>query len=381
LTDDFYMKRALRLAKRGERWVSPNPMVGAVIVKDGRIIAEGRHRRFGGPHAEIEAINHAKEPIEGATIYVTLEPCCHYGKTPPCVEAIIDRRPARLVIGTVDPNPFVAGGGISALHCAEIETTVGIMGEACKELNERFFKFITTGIPFVTLKFAQTLDGRIATATHQSRWISSPDSRSFTHSLRSIHDAILVGAGTVMHDDPELTVRHVRGRNPMRIVVDSCLQLPLEAKVLKMQESAPTIIAANGRADPEKLKRLQDKGVETLIVDEDSKGRVDIKKLLVELGKRQVSSLLVEGGAAIITSFLKEKLADRLVIIVAPKILGRGIEAVAELGIKSMDDAIRLACRKVYRKGEDIVIDCRPVRQWHFPKPEVFPSACIWCVR
>jgi diaminohydroxyphosphoribosylaminopyrimidine deaminase/5-amino-6-(5-phosphoribosylamino)uracil reductase len=363
LTDDFYMKRALRLAKRGERWVSPNPMAGAVIVKDGRIIAEGCHRRFGGPHAEIEAINHAKEPIEGATIYVTLEPCCYYGKTPPCVEALIDRKPARVVIGAVDPNPLVAGRGIEGLHCAGIETTVGIMEEACKELNERFFKFVTTGIPSVTLKFAQTLDGRIATATHQSRWISSSASRSFAHSLRSIHDAILVGAGTVMYDDPELTVRHVRGRNPTRIVVDSRLQLPLGAKVLKMQESAPTIIATTGQADPEKLKRLQGEGVETLIIDEDGKGCVDIKKLLVELGRRQVSSLLVEGGAAIITSFLKEKLADRLVIIVAPKILGSGIEAVADLGIKSMDDAIRLACRKVYRKGEDIIIDGRPARQ------------------
>lgn len=363
MTDDFYMKRALRLAKRGERWVSPNPMVGAVIVKDGRIIAEGCHRRFGGPHAEIEAINHAKESIEGATIYVSLEPCSHSGKTPPCVEALIARKPARVVIGIADPNPLVAGRGIEALRRAGIETIVGVLEEACKELSERFFKYVTTGIPFVTLKFAQTLDGRIATATHQSRWISSPASRSFTHSLRSIHDAILVGAGTVMHDDPELTVRHVRGRNPMRIVVDSRLQLPLEANVLKKQESAPTIIATTGRADPVKLKRLQGKGAETLIIDEDGKGRVDIKKLLVELGKRQVSSLLVEGGAAIITSFLKEKLADRLVVIVAPKILGRGIEAVAELGIKSMDDAIRLACRKVYRKGEDIIIDCRPARQ------------------
>jgi diaminohydroxyphosphoribosylaminopyrimidine deaminase/5-amino-6-(5-phosphoribosylamino)uracil reductase len=363
LKDDFYMKRALRLAKRGERRVSPNPMVGAVIVKNGRIIGEGYHRKFGDPHAEIEAINRAQEPIEGATIYVTLEPCSHYGKTPPCVETLIDRKPARVVIGVVDPNPLVAGRGVKALHCAGIETTVGVMAEACKELNERFFKFIATGVPFVTVKFAQTLDGRIATATHQSRWISSPASRKFAHSLRSIHDAILVGAGTVRHDDPELTVRHVTGRNPLRIVVDSRLRLPFEARVLKMQESVPTIIATTNQADPEKLKWLQGKGLEILIIDEDGKGRVDMKKLLFELGKRQISSVLVEGGAKIITYFLKEKLADRVVAIVAPKILGKGIEAVADLGSKTIDDAISLACRKVYRMGEDIIIDCRPMRQ------------------
>ena len=363
MTDDFYMKRALHLARRGERRVSPNPMVGTVIVKNGRIVAEGYHRRFGGPHAEIEAINHAKEPIEGATIYVTLEPCCHYGKTPPCAEVLIGRKPARVVIGTVDPNPIVAGRGIEILRRAGIETEVGVIEDACKQLNERFFRFITTGIPFVTLKFAQTIDGRIAAATGHSRWISSPASLNFAHNLRSIHDAVLVGAGTVLHDDPELTVRLIKGRNPLRIIMDSRLQLPLEAKVIKMQESAPTIIAATGRANPEKLKLFREKGLETLIVDADGKERVDIKKLLLELGRREVSSLLVEGGATIITSFLKERLYDRIIVIVAPKIMGKGIDAVADLGVKDIDSAIKLTYRKIYRKGEDIVIDCRPLSQ------------------
>jgi len=365
VTDESYMHRALRLARRGERWVSPNPMVGAVIVKGGRIIGEGYHEQFGGPHAEINALRQAQEPVADATFYVTLEPCSHHGKTPPCVAALIDRRPARVVVGTVDPNPLVAGRGIAALRGAGIDVTVGVLEEACREINERFFKFITTGTPFVTLKFAQTVDGRIASITGHSRWISSPSSRTFAHRLRSTHDAILVGAGTVLADDPELTVRHVRGRNPVRIVVDSHLRLPLEAKILQNQEKAPTIIATTRQAAAEKIQRLQGQGIETLVVDEligiDGPRRVDLQKLLRELGKRQIASVLVEGGSAIITSLVQEKLADRLVIIVAPKILGRGIEAVADLGHMSMDEATRISFRKVYRRGGDIIIDALPV--------------------
>lgn len=369
MTDEFYMKRALQLAKRGERRVSPNPMVGAVIVKDDRIIGEGYHRRFGDAHGEINAINGATEPVAGATIYITLEPCSHYGKTPPCVESLIKVKPARVVIGTVDPNPLVAGRGIEALRRAGIKTTIGIMEGSCRAVNERFFKFITTGVPFATLKFAQTIDGRIASVTGDSRWVSSPSSRKFVHLLRSTHDAILVGAGTIIQDDPELTVRHVRGQNPVRIIVDSRLRVPLEAKVLKIQKSARTIIAVTEQADPAKKRLLQEQGVETLVIDADGKGRVDLKKLLTELGKRQISSILVEGGSAIITSMLKETLVDRLVIIVAPKILGKGIDAVADLGKRYIDEAIRLVYRKVYRKGEDIIIDGHLASQSSFLPP------------
>ena len=364
MTDDFYMKRALRLAKRGERRVNPNPMVGAVIVKDGRIIGEGYHEQFGGPHAEINALRQAQESVQGAAIYVTLEPCSHYGKTPPCVEALIDRQPARVVIGATDPNPLVAGQGITALRRAGIDVTLGVMEQDCREMNAVFFKFITTGIPYVTLKFAQTIDGRIASVTGHSRWISSPASRTFAHHLRSTHDAILVGAGTVIADDPDLTVRHVKGRNPIRIVVDSHLRLPLGAKILQDQESARTIVATTGQAAPGKMRQLQEQGIETLLVDEcvgeADRGQVNLPKLFRELGKKQIASILVEGGSAIITSLLKEKLADRLVIIVAPKILGRGIEAVADLGNQTMDEATRILFRKVYRRGEDIIIDAIP---------------------
>jgi diaminohydroxyphosphoribosylaminopyrimidine deaminase / 5-amino-6-(5-phosphoribosylamino)uracil reductase len=359
MMDEFYMKRALRLARRGEAWVSPNPMVGAVIVKRGRIIGEGYHQKFGGNHAEINAINHVTEPIKGATIYINLEPCTHYGKTPPCIESIIAAKPARVVIGTPDANPVVTGKGIEALKRHGIKTTVGILEESCKELNERFFKFMRTGIPFVTLKFAQSIDGRIATASGHSRWISSEQSLKFAHTLRSHHDAVLVGSGTLSKDDPELTVRLSRGRNPLRVVVDSHLRISPDARILKDQDKAKTIVATTNNADREKRARLTDLGVEVLAVDTDKDRRVDLMRLLMELGKRNVSSVLVEGGATIITSMLVEQLPDRVVIIIAPKIVGKGLEAIGDLGIKSINESLRLAYRKVRRLGDDLIIDGR----------------------
>jgi len=359
LTDAYYMKRALRLARRGEGWVSPNPLVGAVIVKGDLVIGQGYHRRYGGPHAELEAIGSAKEPLVGATVYVTLEPCSHFGKTPPCVMALIERRPERVVIGTTDPNPLVAGSGIAALQRAGIATTVGVEEEACREINAAFFKFITTGLPYITLKFAQTLDGRIASCTGHSQWVSSPPSRTFAHRLRHSHDAVLVGVGTVLQDDPALTVRHVRGQNPLRIIVDSHLRLPLTARALQDQDKARTIVVATRQATPEKIRQLAASGVETLLVEEDGAQRVDLDKLFRELGKRQIASVLVEGGAAIVTSLLKTGTADRLVAIVAPKVLGKGINAVGDLGKKSMDEAIPVSFQRIYRLGGDVVIDAR----------------------
>ena len=359
MMDEFYMKRALRLARRGEAWVSPNPMVGAVIVKRGRIIGEGYHQKFGGNHAEINAINQVTEPIKGATIYINLEPCTHHGKTPPCIESIIGAKPARVVIGTPDANPIVTGKGVEALKRHGIKTTVGILEESCKELNERFFKFMRTGIPFVTLKFAQSIDGRIATASGHSRWISSEQSLKFAHALRSHHDAVLVGSGTLSKDDPELTVRLSRGRNPLRVVVDSHLRISPDARILKDQDKARTIVATTNYADREKRARLTDLGVEVLAVDTDKDRRVDLMRLLMELGKRNISSVLVEGGADIITSMLVEQLPDRVVIIIAPKIVGKGLEAIGDLGIKNINESLRLAYRKVRRLGDDLIIDGR----------------------
>ena len=359
MTDEFYMKRAIRLARRGEAWVSPNPMVGAVIVKKDRIIGEGYHQEFGGNHAEINAINHATEPIKGATVYINLEPCTHHGKTPPCVESIIAAKPARVVIGALDANSIVAGKGIEALKRHGVKTTVGILEKSCTELNERFFKFMRTGIPFVTLKFAQSIDGRIATASGHSRWISSEQSLKFAHALRSHHDAVLVGSGTLSKDDPELTVRLSRGRNPLRVVVDSHLHISPDARILKDQDKARTIVATTNYADREKRARLTDLGIEVLAVDTDKDRRVDLMRLLMELGKRNISSVLVEGGADIITSMLMEQLPDRVIIIIAPKIVGKGIEAIGDLGIKNINESLRLAYRKVRRLGDDLIIDGR----------------------
>jgi diaminohydroxyphosphoribosylaminopyrimidine deaminase/5-amino-6-(5-phosphoribosylamino)uracil reductase len=343
--------------------VSPNPLVGAVIVKGDRIIGEGYHRRFGGPHAEIEALRRATENVKGATLYVTLEPCCHQGKTPPCTESLIAAGIARVVAGTTDPNPLVARKGIARLRRQGMETTVGVLADDCSRLNERFFTFMKTGLPFVTLKFAQTLDGRIACANGHSRWISSPPSLKFAHRLRAVHDAVLVGAGTVIQDDPLLTVRLIRGRNPLRVVVDSTLRIPHDAGILKDQDSARTIIATTRQADAKKRAERKDKGIEILTVAADKDGRVHLKKLLTELGNRGISSLLVEGGTSLITSVLKERLADRLVAIIAPKIVGTGIDAVGDLGIGKMDGAIMLTDREVYRLGDDLIVDARFIRK------------------
>jgi diaminohydroxyphosphoribosylaminopyrimidine deaminase/5-amino-6-(5-phosphoribosylamino)uracil reductase len=357
IADERFMRRALRLARKGEGRVSPNPLVGALIVRAGRIIAEGYHRRYGENHAEINAIESATEEVAGATFYITLEPCTHYGKTPPCVDALIACRPARVVVGTIDPNPLVSGKGIAALRNNGIETTTGILEGECRQQNEIFFKYIRTGVPFVTLKFAQTLDGRIATATGHSRWISSPASLRYAHRLRNIHDAILVGAETVRKDDPELTCRLVRGRNPLRIVVDSQLRTSPDARIFTGGAHARTIIATTHQATNEKRRLFEEKGIETFRLEADRAGQVDLRDLLNTLGQRGVSSLLVEGGSAVITSFLKQRLADRLIVIQAPRIVGKGIDSVGEMGIRQMDDAIRLSFRRITRSGDDIILD------------------------
>jgi diaminohydroxyphosphoribosylaminopyrimidine deaminase / 5-amino-6-(5-phosphoribosylamino)uracil reductase len=355
--DEYFMRIALRLARKGEGCVSPNPLVGAIIVREGRILAEGYHRRYGENHAEINAIENAMEPIEGATFYITLEPCSHYGRTPPCVDALISCRPGRVVVGTTDPNPKVSGKGIETLKGHGIETKVGVLADACRQLNEVFFKYIRTGTPFVTVKYAQTVDGRIATATGHSRWISSPASLRFAHRLRSVHDAILVGSGTVLNDNPELTCRLIRGRNPLRIVVDSRLRSSPEATIYHESKGVRTIAVTTSLAPAERRQLFETKGIEVLEMGEDKAGRVDLRELLTALGRREISSLLVEGGAAVITTFLKEKLADRLIVIIAPKITGEGLNAVGDLGIRRMDDAIHLFFRKIRCKGDDLIID------------------------
>jgi diaminohydroxyphosphoribosylaminopyrimidine deaminase/5-amino-6-(5-phosphoribosylamino)uracil reductase len=355
--DEQYMRQALRLARRGLGKVSPNPMVGAVIVKGGRVIARGYHRYFGGDHAEIDALQSAGEDVGGATLYVTLEPCRHRGKTPPCTDAIIRSQIARVVVGMLDPFPEMRGKSIELLNQQGIETVVGVMEDECRALNEVYLKYITSGLPYVTVKWAQTLDGKIATAAVDSRWISSPQSLKLAHKLRATHDAILVGVNTVVRDDSELTTRLVKGRNPVRVVLDSRLRIPLEAKVLKNQSAARTLVAYTPAAPKENLAALKNMGVEVLTVPPDAAGRVDIQALLKTLAQRQISSLLVEGGAQTITSCLRLGLADKIIVIIAPKIMGAGLSPVADLNITDLSRALKLTFTRVYKSGEDIVME------------------------
>ncbi|MCJ7606046.1 MAG: bifunctional diaminohydroxyphosphoribosylaminopyrimidine deaminase/5-amino-6-(5-phosphoribosylamino)uracil reductase RibD [Dehalococcoidales bacterium] len=357
--DEKYMWQALELARLGLGKTSPNPMVGAVIVKGERVIGRGYHHVIGGDHAEVDAIKHATEDVTGSTMYVTLEPCTHHGKTPPCVEAIVSHKFQRVVMGMPDPDERVSGRSIEILEKAGIETRVGVLEEECRALNETYIRHRNTGLPFVTVKFAQSLDGRIATSTGDSRWISSPASRKKAHLMRARHDAILVGVGTVLIDNPELTVRLTRGRNPKRIVLDSKLRVPLDANVLADQESAPTIVVTTTAADKAKAAALAEKGIEVLTVPAGGNGGIDLPALLKRLGERDITSLMVEGGARIITSFLRQGLADRLVVFIAPRLIGRGTAAIGDLNITEISKAARLTFGKTCRSGIDLVIEAR----------------------
>lgn len=364
--DEKYMRQALGLARRGLGKASPNPMVGAVIVKGERVIGRGYHHIIGGDHAEIDAIKHATGDVAGSTMYVTLEPCTHHGKTPPCAGAIVSHKFQRVVMGMLDPDRRVSGRSIKILEKAGIETSVGVLEEECRALNEAYIRHRRTGLPFVTVKFAQSLDGRIATSTGDSRWISSPASRQKVHRMRARHDAILVGVGTVLIDNPELTVRLTRGRNPKRIILDSKLRLPLNANVLIEQKSAPTIIVTTEAADKTRAAALADRGIEVLTVAADANGGIDLPVLLKKLGERDISSLLVEGGAKIITSFLRQGLADRLVVFIAPRLIGRGTEAVGDLDITQISKATGLTFEKTYRSGIDLVIEAGVERNGYY---------------
>jgi len=351
------MKRALQLARRGMGTVSPNPMVGAVIVRAGRIIAQGWHRRFGADHAEIDALKRASGGVRGAAMYVTLEPCCHWGKTPPCVDTMIEQGIKRAVIGTIDPNPLVDGKGAQTLKDHGIEVTVGVLEQAARKLNEVYFHYIRTGLPFITVKYAQSLDGRIATVQGNSRWISSERSRIFTHRLRAQHDAIMVGIGTVLVDNPLLTVRTVKGRDPLRIVLDSKLRIPPSAQVIR--DDGRTLIVTTDEHGKEKVAAIKKQGKEVLVVQKGANGRVGLRPLMKVLAGQGIASILVEGGAEVITSLLQEGLVNRMVVITAPLILGKGVEAIGDLGITDLDKAIKPSSCEIKRIGEDVVFDMK----------------------
>jgi diaminohydroxyphosphoribosylaminopyrimidine deaminase/5-amino-6-(5-phosphoribosylamino)uracil reductase len=355
--DLFFMRRALELALLGAGRVSPNPMVGAVIVCDGEIIGEGYHQQFGGPHAEVHAIRSVAdaERLRHATLYVTLEPCAHFGKTPPCSDLIVEKGIARVVIGCRDPYAEVAGKGIAKLKAAGIAVTEGVLEAECRQGNEAFIKTHTVGLPFVTVKLAQTLDGKIATTLGASRWITGKESRHEVHRLRSTCDAVMTGEATVRADDAQLTVRHCTGRNPLRVVLDCRLSLPLESKIFDSE--APTlVVASSSYAGLQKVQQLREKGVTVLFVDEHA-GKLDLRQVLVELHKRQVLSVLVEGGSRLSASLIREKLADKILIFIAPKLFGGdGLSAFAPLGISVPDQAVNLRFESPRFFGRDVLL-------------------------
>lgn len=356
--DELYMKLALSLAQKGKGKVNPNPMVGAVIVKEDKIIAQGYHEVYGEAHAEINAFRNAIEDVTGATMYVTLEPCSHYGKTPPCVDKIIEKKISRVVIGTVDKNPLVAGKGIVKLINAGIEVTTGILEEECNKLNEVFMKYVCTKKPFVIMKCAMSLDGKIATASGESKWITGEKARKEVHKLRNEYSAIMVGVDTIIKDNPELTCRLENGRNPIRVVVDSSLRIPLESKVIKENEKARTIIATTYKASEEKKEILRKQGITVLSVNSKDE-KVDLQDLMTKFGEMKIDSIILEGGATLNFSALEHGIVDKVQIYIAPKLIG-GKEAktpVGGSGITELKNCFKVKALETKKIGDDIILE------------------------
>lgn len=355
------MRRALSLARRGAGMTSPNPAVGCVIVKDGRIVGEGWHRKAGTPHAEVHALSRAGELACGADVYVTLEPCSHYGRTPPCADALIAAKVSRVLIGMRDPNPLVSGRGIEKLRAAGIDTRCGIMERECILLNEPFVKHVTSGLPFVILKSAMTLDGKTATSTGESKWITNDKSRRYVHKLRAMVDAVMVGVGTVLADNPQLNCRLPGNtKDPLRVIVDSKLRIPPDSNVLCPELSGNTLIATIEN-DPARISGFEKRGVRVLVCS-DRDGRVDLKDMLKRLGEAGIQSVLLEGGRSLASSALHEGLIDKFLLFYAPKILGGedGFGLFAGKGVEKMDCAVTLKDIAVRHFGEDIMVEAYP---------------------
>ncbi len=358
-SDERYMRLALELGRKGEGWTRPNPIVGAVVVKDGRVVGWGWHKRYGGPHAEVFALEEAGAAARGATIYVTLEPCSHYGKTPPCVDRIIRAGIARAVVACRDPNPLVNGKGIEKLRAAGIEVAEGVLEEEAQRENEIFFKFIRTGTPFVQLKLAVSLDGRIATKSGDSKWITGAEARTAVHRLRRRFAAVLVGATTAVNDDPLLTVRRVEGPNPVRLVLDGRGRIPLERRMFA--EEGRTIVATAAMPE-EKEEGLRARGVEVWRIP-GTGGKVDLQELLIRLGRENLDSLLIEGGGETAAAFLGAGLVDKVALFFAPIIIGGrdSVPAVGGAGVARISDAVRLKDVEVARFGADILVTGYPL--------------------
>lgn len=347
-----YMEIALKLAEKGKGHVSPNPLVGCVIVKRGKIIGKGYHREFGGDHAEVIALKKAGKKANNSTLYVTLEPCSHWGKTPPCTEKIVEAGVREVIIGMYDPNPLVEG--FREVKFRGLKSKIGILSKESEKLNEFYVKYMKTKKPFVILKVAMTMDGKVATKTGDSKYITSNEARKRVHKLRSEVDAILVGINTVKKDNPKLTPRLIKGRDPMKVVVDSSLNMPLKCNLMK--NPSKLIIATTKKAPKKTMNRFYQKGVNVIVCKTD-KGRVDLKDLMKELGKRDISSLMIEGGPTLNSSVIKQKIADKLLIFTAPKIVGKGMGAIGDLDITKINKAIKLKKIKTDKVGKDILLE------------------------
>jgi len=350
---EFFMRLAIREAEKGLGRTSPNPAVGALLVKGGGVLARGHHARAGAPHAEVMALARAGTRARGADLYTTLEPCDHWGKTPPCSLAILQAGVRRVFVGSRDPNPVVDGRGIARLRKGGARVRHDVLRAECDRLNRAWFRFITTGRPFVTLKVATTLDGRIATRSGDSRWVTGPEARAEVHRLRDRVDAVLVGAGTARADDPLLTARVPGGRDPLRVVLDTRLRLPRTLRLFRQRSPAPTLVA-HGLARLPKLPRRVEPVRCRL-----RRGRIDLADLLAKLGERGVTHLLVEGGAEVASAFLEAGLVDELACFVAPRVLGGGLSWVRGSGPPRMADAIRLDELEITRLGDDVLVQGR----------------------
>jgi diaminohydroxyphosphoribosylaminopyrimidine deaminase/5-amino-6-(5-phosphoribosylamino)uracil reductase len=361
--ENIIMQRCLRLALKGAGKVNPNPMVGCVIVRNGEIMGEGFHEKYGGPHAEIVALIRAGKKAKGAALYVSLEPCAHFGKTPPCTDAIIQAGISQVVIASKDPNPLVNGQGMQRLRAAGIRVKVGLLQKEAELLNEKFFKFMETGLPFVGIKLAQTLDGRIADVSGRSKWITSKTAQKVAHRLRSDFDAVLVGANTVLQDNPKLTVRLVKGRNPVRIVIDGRLSLPISRMIFNTS-AAPTWLLTSAKAVKENIRKVQklvSQGVRVLPVS--SACRINAEVILRTLADENISSVLIEGGACTVDRFVNRFLADKLYLLVAPKVLGGGLNGFFFKTPKPLHKPINLMMTKVSTVGKDLFIEARFINE------------------
>ena len=370
MPEEKYMRRAIELAKKGSGHVNPNPLVGAVIVRDGEIIGEGYHECYGQLHAERNAIENAKKrgnSLEGSTIYVTLEPCCHYGKTPPCTEAIIEEKIARVVVGSDDPNPLVSGKGFQMLREKGIEVIPHFLKEECDAMNHVFFHYIRTGTPYVAMKYAMTMDGKIACYTGDSKWVTGEESRAHVQTLRNHYKGIMAGIGTVLADDPMLNCRIEGGRDPIRIIADSHLRIPMDSQLVRTAGQQPLIVACLPDADEEKAAQLQEKGVEVLRIPgvttaditEEQKEVISLPVLMKELGARKIDGILLEGGGQLNESALQAGIVDRIYCYIAPKIFG-GAQAktpVEGQGLTRAADAWQFKRIGMQEFGQDILLE------------------------